>query len=331
MSGGNPMNNDNIYNSVFITGVQEKSHVKPLKISSILVILYIVFFSLYIWLSGKYAADMSNSVSYLEHIELVKGVAFVSFTGSIFFVISFLTLRKIEKMDTQIIAQKKALILTEQVSIVGIFASSVCHDINNLMSVIIGNLEVLQNNSALHHKDKEYINNAMTATDRLTLMVTRLLKLGREKTPGTFKEINLSALIKETLDFTSSHKKAKNCRITASVPEKLFIKANSTMISRMLLNLIINAAEATDEKGNIEVKVEDQADKIVIEVHDNGPGIPKEMRESIFNAFFTTKDYGNGLGLLSVKVCADTHKGTVEVADSYLGGTCFRITFPKMK
>jgi signal transduction histidine kinase len=67
---------------------------------------------------------------------------------------------------------------------------------------------------------------------------------------------------------------------------------------------------------------------VLIEIHDSGPGIEPDMRERIFEAFNTTKTSGFGLGLTSVKIYADIHKGKVEVGESNLGGACFRITLP---
>jgi two-component system sensor histidine kinase HydH len=95
------------------------------------------------------------------------------------------------------------------------------------------------------------------------------------------------------------------------------------------MNLILNSAEATGNSGEILVRLKEDNGTVFLEVHDNGPGISEEIKENIFNPFFTTKKNGNGLGLLSLKIFADQHNGSIDISNSYLGGACFSISFPK--
>jgi signal transduction histidine kinase len=103
---------------------------------------------------------------------------------------------------------------------------------------------------------------------------------------------------------------------------------NPITLHRSVLNLVLNAADAVEGRGIIEVRLSASGPQAVLEVHDNGPGIPEDQRRRIFEAFYTTKAMGTGLGLLSVKACADEHHGHVEVLSSPLGGALFRLTLP---
>ena len=94
-------------------------------------------------------------------------------------------------------------------------------------------------------------------------------------------------------------------------------------------HLILNAADATHGRGRIDVSLRRRDEVAVLEVQDNGPGVPAERRGAIFEAFYSSKPHGTGLGLLTVKVTAEEHGGTVEVLDSELGGACFRVTLPR--
>jgi signal transduction histidine kinase len=96
----------------------------------------------------------------------------------------------------------------------------------------------------------------------------------------------------------------------------------------MLLNLVLNAADAGCNRGTVLVRAVPAPDNVVIEVHDNGPGIPASEREKIFHSLYTTKPDGTGLGLLAVQACAKTHQGHIQVLSSGLGGACFSITLP---
>ena len=95
------------------------------------------------------------------------------------------------------------------------------------------------------------------------------------------------------------------------------------------MNLILNSAEATNHSGEILIKLQENNDTVLLEVHDNGPGVPKDIIEKIFNPFFTTKEKGNGLGLLSLRIFAEQHNASIDIKGSDLGGACFLISLPK--
>jgi nitrogen fixation/metabolism regulation signal transduction histidine kinase len=112
------------------------------------------------------------------------------------------------------------------------------------------------------------------------------------------------------------------------------IVVDRILFKRVLYNLVLNALQAGVEGGK-EVAVEIRArahrrdDTVEIRVDDNGPGIDEELRERIFDPYFTTKDEGTGLGLAIVKKILLEHKGAIDVADSPLGGARFVITVPR--
>ena len=100
----------------------------------------------------------------------------------------------------------------------------------------------------------------------------------------------------------------------------------------MLLNLLLNASEATGGQGRVHLKIAESGESVSFEVHDNGPGIPAQVRDRVFDPFFTTKTEGHGLGLLSVQACAEAHGGMAEVGSSTeLGGALFRVLLPRQR
>jgi signal transduction histidine kinase len=102
------------------------------------------------------------------------------------------------------------------------------------------------------------------------------------------------------------------------------------LLQQILANLVVNAGEACGGKGRIEVRLHDSPEFVLLEVHDDGPGVPVERRERIFDSLETTKPAGTGLGLFSVKSCVAALEGSVEVGDSPLGGACFRVRLPEL-
>jgi two-component system sensor histidine kinase PilS (NtrC family) len=110
-------------------------------------------------------------------------------------------------------------------------------------------------------------------------------------------------------------------------PADLPLRADAEQLTQLLLNLAINACEAMDYRGELELTAGEGEDErsCVLQVQDSGPGLPVQIREEIFKPFVTTKKSGTGLGLPMVARIAHAHGGRVEAGDSELGGAAFRL------
>jgi len=272
--------------------------------------------------------DASVSAEGLASIELTKGLLFTAVTGVMLFVFTFLMLRRCERLDSVIIAQNKSIIAAERLAIVGIFATSVSHDINNLMSVIVGHLEHLKAAAGADGRTGKAVAEMEEASDRLITLVKRMMSAGRGHVPGILGSGSLTAVVEDTVEFSKIHRAVKPCRIMTAIEPGIDLTMNGALVGRALMNMILNAAEATDASGAILVRLRRVGDRAEIEVHDNGPGIDAELEERIFEPFFTSKADGNGLGLLSLRLCADQHNGTIRLDRSELGGACFVLSLP---
>lgn len=133
-------------------------------------------------------------------------------------------------------------------------------------------------------------------------------------------------------------------QVHVMVPEALpFIRADRHQITQVFANLVINAYQALEGQGQLRVEVREARTaeegalvpdtqhavrSVVVDVIDNGPGIPAEKVEKIFQPFFTTKPQGSGLGLAIVRKLVDAHEGRIDLAQGTGTGTCFRVTLP---
>lgn len=320
--------NKTFRNTVFRSGITENSNLKPFNVSLSVTIMYVVFISLYIWYSGRIALLISKSAEELAMIELTKGLLFVLITSIILFIFVYKALKKIEKQDNIIISQNKSIISTERLVMAGIFSSSVCHDINNIMSIIIGNVDLLLLSEKFDSNNKKSVDQISDASKNLIQLVNRMMDAGKDYIPGKKSFENLSKIVEDTIDFARIHKKLKTCNFQFDIQPDLNLNINSILIGRTLMNLLLNAADATNETGDILIRLVSEGKYATIEVHDNGPGIDDKLKEKIFEPFYTSKTDGNGLGLLSLKICAQQHNGNISIKRSNLGGACFSLTFP---
>lgn len=181
--------------SRFRDGIDERSSLKPLPTAVIISTVYVALISLYILVSGRIASSVSETVVTLENIEIIKGLVFVFVSGGMLFLAAYVSFDKIAKQDNLIIAQNKSIIASERLAMAGIFCSSVCHDINNIMSVIVGHAQFLKDSEALNGKEREWSVQIMESSNRLTELVRRMMTEGKGYLPGQIKHDNLSRVI----------------------------------------------------------------------------------------------------------------------------------------
>jgi two-component system sensor histidine kinase HydH len=305
---------------------QPKAAFSPVGIATILAVLYVVFSGVYILLSGRVAAEISRSVPELARLELFKGLTFILVTGGAYFAIVLALLRRMAFQEMKLLQHQSALIRSEGRALAGIFAASVAHDIRNVIGMIRGHLDQAMGTAA---KPDEPLADIAKGLSELNGLSNRLMMLGKPKDLEEIVAIDLPAVVRNVVKFGPTHIKIRTCKLSVSLDEPAVVMGNESLVDRMLMNLILNAAESTGGRGRVEVRVTQDANQVHLEVHDDGPGVPRELRGAIFDAFYTTKSDGTGLGLLSVKLCAEEHHGTVSVGDSDLGGACFRVSLPK--
>jgi two-component system sensor histidine kinase HydH len=299
----------------------------PLRVAITIALVYLVFCSVYIWISGEVAANSAGDVLTLKQLELEKGLLFIGITTLLFFLFSFFLLQRIATNTRQVMAQQKAMVHAERRAMAGLFAASVAHDINNILSVVELAAFKLSQGSG-EGEGQELSRTLSDANQRLTDLTRRLMEVGRDSVDDEMQSTDLRALLQENIDFARSHKYLRNCELRCICERAVVAQVSRQMVGQMLLNLMLNAGRAAGDHGQIELQLHVHDNYAVLEVHDNGPGIAADERERVFDTFYTTHREGHGLGLLSVRACAEMHKGMVEVTDSPLGGACFRVSLP---
>ncbi len=303
---------------------------RPLRYALTISLTYLVAGISYIVSSDLLLAKFAKSVEEILYFEVYKGVMFFLVSAAGLFFFSRFLFRKIADDQALLIRNQKAILESERRASAGLLASCLAHDCNNILSVITLRLEQL-NIICTDPEAKEALVKIKEANERLISIMGKL-KTSSNVEADKPQTVDLNLVAQECSHIATKHKAFMGCQYDfRPAPEKTLVFGSTTLLHQMILNLLINAAEATrpyTSEGRVTLIVENTHDSAVLRVEDNGPGIPKEITESLFMPFFTTKPSGSGLGLLSVRHCVDQHKGTLHIDRSTLGGAAFVISLP---
>jgi two-component system sensor histidine kinase AtoS len=234
--------------------------------------------------------------------------------------------------DRDITERKQAeerLLRTEQMKLCGEMAASLAHEIKNPLAGIMASIEVLHDELNITEDDRMVMKTIIEEIRRIESLLNELLIFARPVSPQMIT-VNVNNIIESMLTMQAS---AKNREIKvvknldALLPD---IFADPMQIKQALLNLYTNAVEAMPHGGTVSIMT--SADKhkgmVLIEISDTGVGIAEDVKEKIFQPFFSTKPKGTGLGLAITKQIIEKHGGTINVSSSKGRGTVFTISLP---
>jgi signal transduction histidine kinase len=151
-----------------------------------------------------------------------------------------------------------------------------------------------------------------------------------EKAPFEVRDIDLNEVVRETEQFLSAFSAFSVDLSTSITPEPLPIRGDPIQLQQVVLNLIVNAADAMSEIPRAERKVTIRTtcirDLAEVSISDAGPGIPPDKLKEVFEPFFTTKAHGMGMGLSIARTIVEAHDGHIVAENQANGGALFRIT-----
>lgn len=284
--------------------------------------------ALYILFSSEFAAAWAGSMEELHRLETFKGLVFIALTSTILFVVVYALVHRLDSVAQQLLRSQEAILSAERRALAGVLASSVAHDFNNLLTVVSGELAEIEA-TIEDPRLPTLVEPLKQAVERGAGLAQRLSRAGRETASGRLTEGDLVKTVKAAARMLASHRALRGVAFTVASPEHMMARYDETLLHQAITNLLINAGQAAGTGGKVEVRLSHAEKQVTLEVHDTGPGVPDHLQAQIFEPFFTTKSDGTGLGLLSVRACAELQGGSVSVSRSDLGGACFRFTLPK--
>jgi signal transduction histidine kinase len=216
----------------------------------------------------------------------------------------------------------------DQLAFLGGMAARMAHEIRTPLATIRGLLELLQADLPEADLRREYIARILVAVDRQDRLVEDLLSLSNPA-PEAWQPIPIRTLLDDVLAMLPPDPRLHRTGDTdgASPP----VWGDPFRLGGVFTNLIQNALEAAPASGTVEVRAEwaDQdQDRVRVSVRNTGSGIPAELRERIFQPFFTTRARGTGLGLTIAREIVDAHRGSLQVVSDGVSETTFIVELP---
>jgi len=236
-------------------------------------------------------------------------------------------------VQEQIVSQARQL---EQRALLGEVTAIFAHEVRNLINTISAGLQFMAFNLRPEDPNQETISRMKQDCDRLNELLKTVLTHARP-TEYDMAPVDIGSLASRLLDSLRPRLVSANIehhlQVDGSLPP---VNGNLSALEQVFNNLFTNAIQAMGAKGGTlavkihALKTNAERQFIAIDIGDNGPGIPRELQERIFQPFVTTKSGGTGLGLAIAKRIVTAHKGTIQVT-SFPGGTVFHLNFPAME
>jgi signal transduction histidine kinase len=228
--------------------------------------------------------------------------------------------------------------VTEKLAAVGTMTAGLSHEIRNPLNAAALQLSVLERRIRRLSEEQQppLLDPLRLVRDeirRLDHILEDFLQFAR---PREFRPepVEVKPLLRRVVDLLAGQAESRRVRLLldgdggGSMPP---IQGEEERLRQVLINLALNALEATPAEGLVRVSAEREGDRVLILVDDTGPGVPAEIRDRLFEPFFTTKAQGSGLGLSIVHAIVTQHGGTLEVGSSPEGGARFLLRLPLVR
>jgi PAS domain S-box-containing protein len=246
---------------------------------------------------------------------------------------SFTDLTSRREAEAELARQREMMHQSEKLSALGELLAGVSHELNNPLSVLVGQAMMLRD-TAPDEKTAQRAERIEKAADRCARIVKTFLSMARHET-RQYVPINVNDTIESALEVTGYSLRTAGIEVTRKLAGELpVVLADGDQLVQVFTNLILNAEQAmhdvdTERRLRVISSYRKTSDQVVVKFKDSGPGIPEEIRSRIFEPLYTTKETGSGTGL-GLALChriVEAHGGTIELEPDTGKGAAFAIRF----
>jgi len=243
---------------------------------------------------------------------------------------------QVAQRTAELVEVQKQLIQVEKLATVGTLSGGVAHEINNPLTAILTNVQMLLEFDEADSDTKESLELIEEATQRCRTIVQKLMAYAKKPLESAdFVRINLTEVLEKVISFLGYQLEQEDVKIIVNVDDGDYpVMGNHNELEQVLTNIILNARDAivqAERERSIHISLFKSENTINLQIKDEGSGIPKDIISKIFDPFYTTKDVGKGLGL-GLSICQsiiDKHKGRISVKSEAGNGALFIIELPQ--
>ncbi|RJO66687.1 MAG: sensor histidine kinase [Myxococcales bacterium] len=242
------------------------------------------------------------------------------------------TAKRLKDALNEMKEMERQLIRSGRLQALGELTAGLAHEIKNPLASLKGSAEIIADEIPPSSPRRRMVEIHKKELDRLNALLERFLNFAR---PGTFEAsiLSLCPLVDKTVALAQAQARQRGITIQwQGAPEDVRLLGDPEKITQVVLNLLLNAIQATPDGKTVSVSCgfETHGKRRLgfVAIRDQGPGVPEELREKIFNPFFSTKESGIGLGLSIASRIVDEHNGFIEVESAEDGGAVFRVLLP---
>jgi two-component system NtrC family sensor kinase len=239
---------------------------------------------------------------------------------------------KVRQRSEELVAMQARVAQSERLASVGMLAAGVAHEVNNPLGAILALTGLTVEDMPDSAPNRENLEEVMRQTERCRDIVRGLLEFSRQSEVHT-ELVDLNKVLGDTLSLVAKQSLFFNIHVALNLePELPPVLADRSQFQQVFMNILMNAVQAMDERGEITIvtRYEAAARLVAVTISDTGKGIPPEQIGRIFDPFFSTKESGKGTGLgLSIAYgIVTTHGGTISVESQVGKGSAFTIRMP---
>ena len=238
--------------------------------------------------------------------------------------------RKVEERTGELRAMQAHLIQSEKLAAVGKLAAGVAHEINNPLTGILTNSSLMLQDVPADDPRREDLQTIVDETLRCRKIVKGLLDFARQTKPQK-QALDINNVVQDVLSLVRNQASFQNITIRTELDVELpAVMADADQMRQVFLNIVLNAADAMSGGGEITTRSRFNRDSgnVEVAISDTGPGIPEDIKDKLFEPFFSTKKQGTGLGLSIAYGIMERHKGTLKVQSQRGRGTTFTAVLP---